>query len=319
MTRFEVTAAGETMLRLSVDSGQRLEAAERLDVVAGGAESNVLAALSRLGRNCGYCTALPNNPLGWRVANALRETGVDLQMVQWKPQGRVGLYFIEYAEPPRSIQVIYDRADSCAAALSLDSAALEMLCDTRLLHITGITPGVSAGLRELTRQAFAKARSAGVAISFDVNYRSRLWSVEEAAPVVQELAQGIEILFCKEADAQMLFGCEGDSPEIVAALAGKTGASTVVMTVGERGVYACQSGQVLHQPAMPVTIVDRIGAGDALAAGVLYGWLDGDLPRGLRYGTALAALAMGQFGDMVRTNIREVESLLRAAQPHIQR
>jgi 2-dehydro-3-deoxygluconokinase len=319
MTHFDVTAIGETMLRLSVPSEERLEAASKLDMVVGGAESNVLAALSRLGRVCGYCTALPDNPLGLRIANALREAGVDLNMMQWKPRGRVGLYFIEYAEPPRSIQVTYDRADSCAASLSLDTSELDALCNTRLLHITGITPGVSTELCELTRQAFHRAREMGRAISFDVNYRSRLWSAEEAAPIIQELAQGVNILFCKEADARLLFGCNGDSPEIIAALAEKTSASTVVMTVGERGVYAFNSGQILHQPAMPVTMIDRVGAGDALAAGVLYGWLENDLPRGLRYGTVMAALVMGQFGDMVRTNIREVESILSSTQPYIQR
>ncbi|MBE2183441.1 MAG: sugar kinase [Anaerolineae bacterium] len=319
MSRFDVTAVGETMLRLSVPSGERLEAAASLDMVVGGAESNVLAALSRLDRSCGYCTALPDNPLGRRVANALRETGINLQMVQWKPRGRVGLYFIEFAEPPRSIQVIYDRADSCAAALALDSAALAELCDTRLLHVTGITPGVSVELRELTRQAFHKARQQGTAISFDVNYRSRLWPVDEAASTLQEFANGVDILFCKEADARLIFGCDGSSYEIILDLAKKTGALTVVMTVGALGVYALQSGQVLYQPAMPVIMVDRIGAGDALAAGVLHGWLDGDLLRGMQYGTAMAALVMGQFGDMLRTNAAEVEHILSAPQPHIQR
>lgn len=159
----------------------------------------------------------------------------------------------------------------------------------------------------------------GAALSFDVNYRSRLWPVDEAAPILQEFANGVDILFCKEADARLIFGCEGSSHEIIRELAGKTGALTVVMTVGELGVYALQSGQVLYQPAMPVTIVDRIGAGDALAAGILHGWLNGDLPRGMQYGTAMAALVMGQFGDMLRTNTAEVERLLSAPQPHIQR
>ncbi len=319
MTLFDITAVGETMLRLSVPSGERLESASNLDMVVGGAESNVLAGLSRLGRSCGYCTALPDNALGARVANALREAGIDLQMLQWKPSGRVGLYFIEYAEPPRSIEVTYDRASSCAASLTLDAPTLDSLCDTRLLHISGITPGVSVELRELARLVFRKAREKGAAISFDVNYRSRLWSAGEASPVLRELAQGVDILFCKETDAQLLFGCNGESPEIITALAEKTNASTVVMSVGERGVYAVKSGQVLHHPPMPVTIIDRIGAGDALAAGVLHCWLDGDLPRGLRYGTAMAALVMGQFGDMVRTSIGEIETVLGASQPHIQR
>src|SRR5260370_35300806 len=112
---FDVTTVGEVMLRMSVPAGRRLENAASLDLTPGGAESNVLGALSRLGRRCGWVSSLPTHALGHLAANHLRAAGVDLGAVVWRAQGRIGAYYVEFATPPRPIQAIYDRAASCAA------------------------------------------------------------------------------------------------------------------------------------------------------------------------------------------------------------
>jgi len=319
MSTFEVTAFGETMLRLSVPSGERLDAARTLAVEVAGAEGNVLAALARLGRRCAYVSALPDSATGRLAANALRETGMDISGMCWREAGRIGLYFVEFAALPRATQVVYDRAGSCAAALTADDLPWSTLLDARVLHVTGITAALSGALTDAALQAKQRAAAAGVAFSFDVNYRSRLWSAEQARPVVQALAQGADILFCKEADAHLLFDCRGESEAVLAELAERTGARQVVMTVGERGVFGWRPGEVLHAPARPVTIIDRIGAGDALAAGVLDGWLQGSLARGQEMGTVLAALVLSQHGDMLRTTRAEAEGLLKAGGALIQR
>src|SRR5579872_7196743 len=116
-TALDVTTIGEVMLRLSVPMGRRLETASSLDVHPGGAEANVVSVLSRLGRRCGWVSALPANALGRLVRQQLRAAGVDLAGVLWRDAGRIGSYYLEFAAPPRSTQAIYDRADSCAARL----------------------------------------------------------------------------------------------------------------------------------------------------------------------------------------------------------
>ncbi len=308
--RFDLTTIGETMLRLSVPAGKRLELADSLEARPGGAESNVAALLARLGLRTAWCGALPESPLGRLVANHLRLAGVDLGGVAWSAEGRLGTYYVEFAAPPRPTQVIYDRADSCAARLSPDRVAWEHVLDTWLLHLTGITPALSAACRAIVAEAQVRARRAGIPISFDVNYRAKLWSPSDAAAALTPLIRGADLLFCSRADATRVFGLSGRDDAMVTALGERMEAGVTVMSIGEGGVVAWDGRELLHAPAVPATIIDRPGAGDALAAGVIYGWLHGDLALGLRYGTLLAALALSQYGDMVVTTRAEVESLL---------
>ncbi len=307
---FDLTTIGETMLRLSVPAGTRLEMASTLDARPGGAESNVAALLARLGQRTAWCGALPASPLGRLVANHLRLAGVDLDGIAWRAGGRLGTYYVEFAAPPRPTQVLYDRADSCAAQLSPDQVAWDHLLKTRLLHLTGITPALSTSCREIVAEAQRRARHAGIPISFDVNYRAKLWSPANAAETLTPLMTGADLLFCSRADATRLFAIAGSDEEMVMALGKRMHAGVTVMSIGADGAMAWDGRNVLHAPAVPATVIDRPGAGDALAAGVIYGWLGGDLALGLRYGTLLAALALSQYGDMVITSKAEVEELL---------
>ncbi|MBX3056777.1 MAG: sugar kinase [Anaerolineae bacterium] len=309
MARFEVTTIGEAMLRLSVPAGVRLETARQLDLFPAGAEANVVAVLSRLGRPCGWVSALPDNPLGRLVSNALRQAGVDVTAVQWLAHGRMGTYFIEFAAPPRPTQVVYDRANSCFTQLQPAQVDWDYLLDTRLLHLTGITPPLSPGCLAIVQEALQRARERGTAVSFDVNYRQKLWSPEAAAATLLPLIQQVDLLFCSQRDAMTLFGCQGKPEEVVAQLGAQSSARHMVVSLAEEGVIGWDGQQTLRQSAPPVQVIDRIGAGDALAAGVIHGWLDGDFAAGLRYGVTLAALALSQYGDMVITNQAELAAL----------
>lgn len=310
MPQFDVTTFGETMLRLSVPPGQRLEAAHQLDLRPGGAESNVVTLLAQLEMRTAWCGALPDSPLGRLVANHLRMAGANLEGAFWCENGRMGLYFVEFAVPPRATQVIYDRADSCAARMTPEQVHWRHLLDTRLLHLTGITPALSDECANLTEEAIHRARAAGVAVSFDVNYRARLWSAPDAAHTIGRLIDGVDLLFCSRVDAERLFAIDGPPEDAVRRLADRANAAITVMSIGAEGVVAWDGATLHRKPAMETVIIDRPGAGDALAAGVLFGWLQGDLNLGLRYGVALAALALSQLGDIVITNRKEVESLL---------
>jgi 2-dehydro-3-deoxygluconokinase len=261
-------------------------------------------------RRSAWMGALPNSPLGRWLANHLRVAGVSLDGVAWSDSDRLGTYYVEFAAPPRATQVIYDRADSCAARLTPAQVQWDLLLDTRLLHLTGITPPLSASSAEIVREAVTRARAANVPISFDVNYRQKLWPEKAAADFIIPLVQGIDLFFCGRNDARRVMGVSGEPEEMVRRMAEMTSAKLVVMSLAEQGVIAFDGSQIYHEPAKPVLIIDRPGAGDALAAGIIHGWLDGDLPRGLKMGVVMAALVLSQHGDMLVTTPEEVMALM---------
>jgi 2-dehydro-3-deoxygluconokinase len=308
--RFDVMTLGEVLLRLSVPAGIRLENATKLDISPAGAEANVAVALAQLGHRVGWFSSLPATPVGRMATNEMRRAAVDLSKVLWRDSGRVGTFFVEFAAPPRAIQVYYDRANSCVSQLTANDVDWDYILDARLIHLSGITPALSRSCCELTAEVVKRAQAANIPLSFDVNFRSKLWGLDEARSVLQPLIEDIEILFCSERDAIQLFNCEGSPETVLDALAKLSRAHTIVLTLGSRGALVCDGKQVLRQPALPVHVIDRFGAGDAFAAGMIHGWLKDDLALGLRYGVTLAALALSQYGDMVTTNTQELDALL---------
>lgn len=307
--RYDVTGFGESMLRLSVPTGMRLVAMQSLDVHFAGAESNVLATLACLGRRCGWFGALPEGQIGRYAIQQLHTANITPHPI-FVPNGRLGTFFIEFAVPPRSTQVVYDRDRSAITTLDPSDIDYADILDTRLLHLCGITPALSSNCLAITRELIARAKAANVAVSFDVNFRSKLWSAADAGETLLPLMQSVDLLLCGKRDAEALFGCAGHVETIIEQLASQTHAQQIVVTNGEAGVYGWDGVDIHHAPARPVTIIDRVGAGDALAGGVLHGWLDGDLAKGLHYGTLMAALALSQYGDMVVSSAEEVEYLL---------
>jgi len=271
----------------------------------------VVSLLARLNRRTLWVGALPSNPMARLAANALRTAGVNLDGVLWRENGRIGTYYVEFGEPPRGIQVTYDRAHSCAAELQVEELNWDSLLDTRILHLTGITPALSQGCKEILSTALERAKQRRVFVSFDVNYRQKLWSESDASKALLPLIKQADLLFCSQADARRLFDCSGSMQETAEKLLDLTRVRRLIMSFGEDGAL-CWDGQMwTHEPAPPTRIVDRLGAGDALAAGVLYGVLNDNMPAGLRYGTILAAMALSQNGDMVVTTETEMLALSR--------
>lgn len=308
--RFEVTGFGEIMLRLSVPAGVRLELAAALDVCPGGAEGNVVSALSALERRTAWIGGLPKNPLGRLVQNQLRRANVCTDGVIWKDDSRMGTFYIEFSGPPRVTQVHYDRANSAAAAVGPDELPWDILLDTKILHLSGITPAISESCLRATAEAITRAKKQGVLVSFDVNFRRKLWSEEKAKEILTPLLQGVDLLLCGRADAQAIFGCEAEPESCAKQLMHLTHAKNVVVSLGDEGAIAWDRKSFIRAQQGPVSIVDRIGAGDAMAAGILHGWLDGDFKKGLEVGMLLAGIALTQHGDMVCTSLEEVNTLL---------
>ncbi len=311
--RFDVTSFGEMMLRLSVPSGQRLETAANLNVYPAGAEANVISLLARLERKTCWHGALPNNPLGRLAVNHLRMAGVDLNGIIWHKGGRMGTYYVEFGELPRGIQVTYDRAHSNMTLLESSEINWDSLLDTRLLHLTGITPALSDSCHQIIIEALRMAKQQHVPVSFDINFRQKLWSESAAHDTLLPMIQGVDLLFCSQADAMRLFGCTGEMQDIATGMLELSHAKNAVITFGEHGVLLWDGKKWQHEPSRQTKIVDRLGAGDALAAGLIQGWLDGNLAEGLKYGVTLAALALSQFGDMVVTTKPEFALLTKTS------
>jgi 2-dehydro-3-deoxygluconokinase len=316
----EVIAFGEVMVRLAPPHFQRLEQARSLDVEIGGAEFNTAAGLARLGRSTAWVSRLPDNPLGRLVANRVREIGVSTEFVQYDPDARCGLYFLEFGASPRASSILYDRKDSAIARVARGTFDWKSIfAGAKWFHVTGITAALSAGSAEAVEEAMRAARSLGVTVSVDLNYRSKLWNRQRAAEVMGTLLPSCDVLIASEADAEFLFGITGsDFTEVAGGLVEKFGVKTVVGTRREadlvwRNRFAAvgySAGQTYESAWYEVEIVDRLGAGDALASGLIHGLLDGDLRKGLDYGAAMGALKHTITGDIPWIATEEVEAVL---------
>ena len=319
MPRFDVTTIGEGQLRYSVPLGSHLERASRLDVNVTGTEANVTSLLSRLGWRCGWVSALPENPLGRRVANEYAQSGLDLSAVVWSEDGRLAIYYVEFGLPPKGTQVYYDRKGTCFVNMTRDDVDWGYLLDTRLLHISGLSVPLSPSINAILTEAVERAKAAGIPISFDMNYRSRIWTTDEAAEAIAPFLRAVDVLFFARGDAERMYGFKGAPEDIVRQLGELTSASAIVTSLGSEGIIAWNRKAFRIEPAKDIQVIDRIGAGDAMVAGVLHGWLQGDLFKGLQYGVLTAALCLTHYGDAVYISRGELEDLLDAPNADIVR
>lgn len=310
MATYDVTAFGEGGLRLSVPVGERIERASGFDIGIAGTEANVLAGLASLDHRTSWISALPDSAVGRRVESQLRSYGVDLTGVRRIPGARLGTYYVEYSGAPRPTQVTFDRADTAFTQMRPGDVDWDRLLDTRVLHLTGLTAALSASALEITADAIRRAKKAGVTVSFDVNYRANLWSCEAAATALRPFIEEADILFFRYDDANALYGLNGDSEDVVCQIRDKFSAEHVLMSRSDEGVWGAVAGDVTHEPAFRVSIVDRLGAGDGFAAGYLDAWLHGDARNALKSGCAMAALALSQYGEQVITNRAELRELI---------
>ena len=308
--RFDVATFGEAMIRLSTPPGVRLPVADELAVHVGGAESNVAADLAQLDRRTIWYSALPDHAMGEAVMRRLAAAGVDVSYVKRVPGTRVGVYYLDGGLDASAPEVLYDRQATAFSCLTPEDLPLPDLLDARVLHVSGISGAVGEGPRAALTTLANEAQRNGVLLSVDVNYRSRLWRADEASEVLAPLAARADLLFVSESDASTLFGHRGAPEAVVRELAERSQASVIVLTRGGRGVLVSIDGTVHEVPAVPVQVIDRPGAGDALAAGVLDGVLDGDALSGVHRGIVLAAHALTQRGDIVTTSRGDLERFM---------
>ena len=311
----EVVTFGEAMIRLSAPVGQALEAAAQFDVHVAGTEANVAVALARLGFRAGWVSKLMNDPLGRRVAGELRRHGVDVSAVVWTAKGRTGLYFVEHAPAPRGVTVHYDRIGSAVTTMTADEIDWAYVTGAKWIHVTGISAALGASCVDTAARFIRVARSTGARVSFDVNHRRKLWTAEQARAVLDPLIHRVDLLFSTEEDTREVFGLAGEPAALAAQLREHARAAAAVVTAGPHGAWLVDTNGATHEPAILGPEVDPIGRGDAFAAGVLWGALDGDLRAGLRYGVALAALSQTYWCDGPWSTKADVLALLAGRGP----
>jgi 2-dehydro-3-deoxygluconokinase len=326
---YDVVTFGEAMIRLSPPNFRRLEQARSLDVQVGGAELNTAVALARLGRSSAWVSRLTDNPLGRLIANQAREAGVSTEHILWTSDDRVGLYFLEFGAAPRASSVLYDRKGAAIANLQPGAIAWgKVFRGTRWFHVTGITPGLSAAAAEVTREALQAARAAGAQTSIDLNYRAKLWTGEQAGLVMAQLMPLTDVLITTEEDTERVFGIKGkDYAEVATLTAKRFGMRVVAITLRENPLVwknswtaiAYHGGAIVRTRTYEVEIVDRLGAGDCFAAGLIHGLLDDDVQKGLDYGVAASAIKHSIAGDFAWITREEVEALLKSPALRISR
>jgi 2-dehydro-3-deoxygluconokinase len=304
----DLVAIGEVMLRLSIPAPARIETVRQLDVQVGGAEANVAAACARLGLRTAWISSVPGNAWGDRIRRELTGHGVDCTHLRVMDGARVGVYYLEFGAPPRPIRVLYDRRDSAFARLTAEMIDWEPVRRAKLVHLTGITPALGAGSRQLVERALHEAP----AVSFDLNYRAALWPPAEARAFAEQALPAARHVFMGEGEARTVFGLDGPAEAIVEALARLAPKATIALLQGEAGSTVLANGR-LWRPSRThtVQVVDPVGAGDAYVAGFLWATANGRDPQAaVDAGAAVAALKCSTWGDVALIDARDVADLL---------
>jgi 2-dehydro-3-deoxygluconokinase len=318
---------GELLIRLAAPGNELLMQSPTLGVHVGGAEANVAIGLAHLGHDCAMVSRVPANALGRGAVAAVRGAGVDCTDVSDGP-GRMGLYFLSVGAGLRASEIVYDRAGSSFAATGPEDYDFDrLLAGAGLLHLSGITPALGPRSAEAALAAARAAKRLGIPVSFDGNYRAMLWEAWDSDPrtILSELIGAADILFGNHRDLSLVLGKafsgEGEDRRREAAEAGfaafpglKLIASTArhTITADHHRIAARvdlrDSGY--QTPEIDVTgIVDRIGAGDAFAAGVLHAHLSGGDARAMaESGLALTCLKHSLPGDASRFGQADIDA-----------
>ena len=318
MTRYDVLTFGESMMRLTPPGFLRIEQTRTFDIWVGGTESNTAVGLARLGMDAAWLSRLPATPMGRYICNRIGQYGVDVSNVVWADEGeRLGIYFHEKAQSPRASEIIYDRKDSAMSRmrpLDLPDGLFEAGV-SKVFHVTGITLAISESAWETVHQALQRAKEAGWCISFDTNYRSKLWNGAEAAAGCEHAMSMADLVFCPMGDYRVMYG-EASARDAIGALADRYPNTLIVMTLGVDGAQAyTPGGEILRQSAILAGEVGRIGGGDAFAAGFLYAWLnEGDVGSALKWGVAMSAHKYTIPGDLPLVDRDAVAALVAGAE-----
>lgn len=329
----KVVSFGEIMLRLSPDGYYKLFQKPELNTSFCGAEANVAVALSNFGDEAEFVTALPDNDIGRAACRELMRYGVKTDNIVYTGD-RLGIFFAEKGASQRPSKVIYDRKNSAIASADPSSFDWEKIFDgADWFHITGITPALSASLAKISVDAVKAAKKAGLTVSCDINYRSKLWSAQKARPVMAEIMKYVDVCIGNEEDAEIVFGIKAGATDVTKGQLDTDGYKKSLQTVAETFgckivaysqrksysasdngwsgiIYDDEKKQVYTSAQYDIRITDRIGGGDAFASGLIYA-LHNNISPANAIETAAAAGCLDQTleGDFCLFGINDVIDL----------
>lgn len=287
----DVVTFGEALI--AYRSHGRLGFADRITASPAGAEMNVAIGLARLGHDAAWHGVLGDDPQGDLVVRSLRAEGVDVRGVRRDPEAPTGVMLVDLP-PALAPAVTYHRRDSAGSRVGPADVMAAGVAHARLLHVTGITPAISDSGRRAVAAAIDEARAHQVTVSFDVNYRAKLWSRDAARAVLTDLARHADLVIASDDELDLVGDAVAEQGRIDALLA--AGAGEVLVKRGRAGAESHTHDGVIAVPAYEVAEVNSIGAGDAFTAGYLSGLLD-ELPITDRLRRAAACGAFAVVGD----------------------
>ena len=338
----DLVTFGEAMIRFSPPDFKRIEQSEILNMNAGGAEWNVAGDLARLNINSAWVSVLPDNPFGRFVRNKAREQGVDTSNIIFVKEGRAGIYFVEFGSSPRASRVIYDRADSAISKVKAGDIDWEkVFFGAKWFHTSGITPALSESCAKVTEEAIKTAKRMGLLVSYDLNYRGKLWSSEAAKRTTERYIESIDFCIGNEEDAEKVLGIKAKgigkdytkidkenyikvAEEMVKSYKFKYVATSlresvsVLKNLWSGMLYA--EGKVYFSKRYEIEIVDRIGGGDSFSAGLIYSLINKrGYQEAIDFAVAFSALKQTIPTDTNWTTLEEVENLLKEGGTRIKR
>ncbi|MEA9566251.1 sugar kinase [Xanthomonas sp. WHRI 8932A] len=340
MSRARILCFGELLLRLGAPGHELLLQQPRLDVHCGGAEANVGVSLAHFGHDVAMVSTVADNPLGAAVLGELRRHDVDTSHVR-RVDGRMGLYFLTTGAIHRPSEVVYDRADSAFALASADAYDWPRLLEgAQWLHLSGVSPALGADVAQATLAAARAARAAGVKVSFDGNYRPKLWQrwQGDARGILHQLFDCADVVFADYRDIGVVLG--GEFPQDTLEARVEAAAQQAFAAFPQLQLMACtqrvahnvdhhslgamlvpREGAVARAPSEELTpIIDRIGGGDAFAAGVLHGLIAGwSLDDTVRFGLAAGCLKHSIPGDFNPLSVADVQACVGDARFDVKR
>lgn len=316
------------MLRLTPPGRLRFAQAPHLEVTFGGAEANVAVMLAQLGASAGFVTKLPENELAQRAINELRGVGVDTAAIV-RGGERMGVYFLEQGASQRAGKVIYDRAHSAIAEAQPSEFDWPRIFDgAKWLHWSGITPALSESAAAMASEACREAKQRGLTVSFDLNYRAKLWTPEAAGRTLAPLMEQVDVCVTSAEEARAVFRLEVDDraanreEEAARRLHERFGFGTIALTMRSAetadatswGAMLWNAGKAHFSKRHEIAIVDRVGAGDSFTGALIYALRRGDdAQRAIDFAVAASTLKHTIAGDACLISLEEVEALARGA------
>lgn len=327
----KIVTLGDIMLSLSAPGNFKFSQTNYFNTYYTGAEANVSVSLAVMGMHSVFLSRLPDNDIGQCAINALRKYGVDTSYI---PRGgnRIGILFLERGTAQRPSKVIYDRMNSGICEAKPEHFDWDAIFDgADWFHFTGITPGLCDGTAELTKFVCKKAKEKGLTISCDPNYRSKLWSKEKARKVMSEILPYVDVLITNEGQAGDIFKIIPPNPSpigvptshesavyIADEFKKRFGCKKVALTIrttlsGNDHNFAAMlydGSDYYFSKEYHMHVLDRVGGGDAFAAGLIYGIENGmETQETIEYATAASVLKHSIESDYNLSTVQEIKSL----------